>query len=48
MLAEDNFLSPVDYRDYLKQYNAAREALGHLEEWLPPVEAILTAKPGGN
>ena len=44
MLAEDNFLSPVDYRDYLKQYNAAREALGHLEEWLPPVEAILTAK----
>ena len=44
MLAEDNFLSPVDYRDYLKQYNAAREALGHLEKWLPSVEAILTAK----
>ena len=44
MLAEDKFLSPVDYRNYLKQYNTAREALKHLEEWLPSVEEALKEK----
>ena len=41
MLAEGNFLSPIDYRDYLKHYDAAREALEHLEEWLSPIEETL-------
>ena len=44
MLAEDKFLSPVDYRDYLKQYNAARVALEHLAEWLSSVEEALKDK----
>ena len=38
MLAEGDFLSPIDYRDYLKNYNSARDALRQLEEWLPVVE----------
>ena len=41
MLAEGDFLSPIDYRDYLKHYNTARDALEHLEEWLPPIEESL-------
>ena len=42
MLAEGEFLSPIDYRDYLKHYSSVREALRYLEEWLPTVEQILT------
>ena len=41
MLAEGNFLSPIDYRDYLKHYNTARNALDYLEEWLSPIEEAL-------
>ena len=41
MLAEGDFLSPIDYRDYLKHYNTARDALEHLEEWLSPIEESL-------
>ena len=44
MLAEGEFLAPVDYRDYLQHYNTAPEALGYLQEWLPPVEQVLKAK----
>ncbi len=44
MLAEGEFLSPVDYRDYLKHYNTAPDALRYLEEWLPPVEQVLKAE----
>ena len=44
MLAEGDFLSPVDYRDYLKHYNTAPDALRYLEEWLPPVEQALTVE----
>ena len=44
MLAEGDFLSPIDYRDYLKHYNTAREAHRHLKEWLPPVEQALKDK----
>ena len=44
MLAEGEFLSPVDYRDYLKHYNTAPDALRYLEEWLPPVEQALTVE----
>ena len=42
MLAEGDFLSPIDYRDYLKHYNTAREALEYLEQWLSPIEESLT------
>ena len=44
MLAEDNFLSPIDYREFLRLYNNdnnARIAAEHLDEWLPPVEEAL-------
>ena len=41
MLAEGDFLAPVDYRDYLKHYNTAPEALSYLEEWLRPIERDL-------
>lgn len=44
MLAEDNFLSPIDYREFLRLYNNdnnARIAAAHLDEWLPPVEEAL-------
>ena len=44
MLAEGDFLAPVDYRDYLKHYATANEALGYLEEWLTPVEQGLKTK----
>ena len=43
MLAEGEFLSPVDYRDYLKHYKTAPDALSYLEDWLPPVEQALQA-----
>ena len=46
MLAEGNFLSPIDYRENLKHYNTAREATAYLEEWLPPVEKSLATKQG--
>ena len=45
MLAEGDFLSPVDYREYLKNYGTAREALGYVEEWLPSVEHALKFEP---
>ena len=41
MLAEGNFSSPIDYRDFLKHYHAASEALEYLKEWLPRVEQDL-------
>ena len=41
MLAEGDFLSPIDYREYLKHYNTSRDALTYLEEWLSPVEQNL-------
>ena len=41
MLAEGDFWSPIDYRDYLKHYSTARDAIGYLEEWLPFVEQDL-------
>ena len=44
MLAEDNLLAPVDYREYLKNYNKTSEALNYLDEWLKPVEQVLKTK----
>ena len=44
MLAEGNFLHPIDYREFLRLYNNdnnARIAAEHLDEWLPPVEEAL-------
>ncbi len=43
MLAEGEFSSPIDYRDFLKHYNTAPQALGYLKEWLPRVEQGLKA-----
>ena len=43
MLAEGEFLSPIDYRDFLKHYDTAPQALGYLKEWLPRVEQDLKA-----
>ena len=44
MLAEGDFLAPVDYREYLKNYEKAPEALEYLQEWLNPVEQDLKTK----
>ena len=44
MLAEGDFLYPADYRDNLRRYDTAREAVGHLEKWLPSIEEPLKAK----
>ena len=41
MLAEDEFSSPIDYRDFLKHYKTAPQALEYLKEWLPQVERDL-------
>lgn len=41
MLAEDDFWAPIDYRDRLKHYRTVPDALGYLEEWLPPIEQAL-------
>ena len=44
MLAEGDFLSPIDYREYLKHYNTTHEALEYLESWLSPIEQTLKAE----
>ncbi len=41
MLAEGQFPSPIDYRDFLKHYDNASQSLGYLKEWLPRVEQDL-------
>lgn len=38
MLSEGDFLAPMDYRDLLKQYRTAKEAVDYLDEWLTPIE----------
>ena len=45
MIAEGDFLSPIDYREYLKNYSTAREALKYVDEWLPSVEQALEIEP---
>ncbi len=44
MLAENDFLAPIDYRDRLQHYRTVPDAIGYLEEWLPPVEQTLKVK----
>lgn len=41
MIAEGDFLSPVDYREYLQNYGNSREAVRCVEEWLPSIEQVL-------
>ena len=38
MLCEEGYLTPMDYRDFLKHYKKSREALKYLEDWLVPIE----------
>jgi hypothetical protein len=39
MLADrSELLTPLDYRDLLKQHSSAAEAVAHLEQWLYPVQ----------
>lgn len=38
MLSEGDYLAPIDYRDLLKCYKTASEAIKYLEEWLWPLE----------
>ena len=44
MFAEDDFWTPIDYRDLVIHYKNASEALSYLEDWLPPVEDDLKVK----
>ncbi len=44
MFAEDDFWTPIDYRDLVKHYKSSSDALRYLEKWLPPVEEALKAK----
>jgi len=37
MLAEGDFLAPIDYRDLLRHYRTPVEATKRLEEWLSPL-----------
>lgn len=46
MLAEGDFLYPIDCREFLKPYNTARDATTYLEEWLPLVEKNLATEQG--
>lgn len=41
MIAEGDFLSPIDYREYLQNYGTAREAQRYVENWLPSIEKAL-------
>jgi hypothetical protein len=38
MLAEPEYVSPVDYHDLLFNYKSAQEALKYLQQWLAPIE----------
>jgi hypothetical protein len=38
ILAEGDFLAPVDYRDILQAYRSANQATKFLDEWLDPLE----------
>lgn len=38
MLSEGDYLAPIDYRDLLKCYRTASEAVKYFEEWLFPLE----------
>ena len=37
-------MSPIDYREYLKPYGPASEALTYLKDWLLPIEQTLKAE----
>ncbi len=37
MLSEGNILTPIDYRDLLKSYSTATEAIAHVQKWVDPI-----------
>jgi hypothetical protein len=39
MLAEGDYLAPVDYRDLLKHYGRSTEATAYADEWIAPIDA---------
>jgi hypothetical protein len=44
MLAEREFLAPVDYCDLLKHYHSARDAVRDLDQWLGIVDELASKK----
>lgn len=38
MLEEGDFFIPIDYRDLLRQYSSAAQALSQVNQWLKPIE----------
>jgi hypothetical protein len=38
MLADDDYLTPIDYRDLLRNYSSAKKAIEYLDLWLRPLE----------
>jgi hypothetical protein len=38
MIAEGDYLAPLDYRDMLRQYQTASAARRHLDAWIQPLE----------
>ena len=38
VVAEGDFLAPVDYRDLLKHYRTSGEAVNHIEAWIKRIE----------
>jgi len=38
MMAEGDFLAPIDYRDLLRHYGTAAEAEGHVKSWVSDIE----------
>ncbi|MGC2110594.1 MAG: hypothetical protein WA655_13815, partial [Candidatus Korobacteraceae bacterium] len=38
MVAEADYLAPLDYRDLLQSYGSAKQAVDRLEAWLAPIE----------
>lgn len=40
MLAEADYISPLDYRDLLFNYKTANDAVRYLEQWLNPIEKL--------
>ncbi len=44
MFADNDFSTPIDYRDIVKHYNDASTACAFLEDWLPPVEDTIKVK----
>jgi hypothetical protein len=44
MLAEWEYITPLDYREMLFRYKTANEAERHLEQWVAPIEKLYEEK----